>query len=175
MSETNFNFYCTFHPKQETQLRCNRCERPICIKCATHTPTGYRCPECIRSQQKVFVTTKWFDQVIAVLITGVVSFLGSLLTVYLGFYTIFVAMGAGLLSVWAVKKAINNRRSPLLKIVMSATALIASLPPLITWLVAALRDFRLYGSSLAGGLFTIIWYVVYSVIIASNVYYQLRN
>jgi len=172
MSEINNTLYCAFHPKRETQLRCNRCDKPICIKCATHTPTGYRCPACIRSQQKVFVTTRWFDQIISIVITGIVSFLGSLMTLYLGFYTIFIAMGAGLLAVWAVKKAINNRRSPLLKIVMSATAFIASLPPLIYWVVVT---FQVYEYALSGGLFTIIWYLVYSVIITSNIYYQLRR
>ena len=46
MSEINNTLTCTFHPNVETQLRCNRCNKPICIKCAKHTPTGYRCPEC---------------------------------------------------------------------------------------------------------------------------------
>jgi hypothetical protein len=163
MSEINTSLTCAFHPKRETRLRCNRCDRPICIKCATHTPTGYRCQECIRSQQKVFITTKWFDYLIAFAIAGVISLLGSLLSLFLGFYTIFVAMGAGFLIVWAVKKAINNRRSPLLKIVMSATALVASLPPVISWLV------------IGGGFFSLIWYLAYSVIITLNVYYQLRK
>ncbi|TFG48896.1 MAG: hypothetical protein E4H33_03340, partial [Anaerolineales bacterium] len=63
MSDIENTLTCTFHPKRETQLRCNRCEKPICIKCAIHTPTGYRCQECIRSQQKIFVTTKWFDYI----------------------------------------------------------------------------------------------------------------
>ena len=174
MSELNNTLTCTFHPKRETQLRCNRCEKPICIKCATHTPTGYRCPECIRSQQKIFVTTKWFDQVIAFLITGVVSFLGSLITIYLGFYTIFVAMGAGMLSVWLVKKAIKNRRSPRLKIVMSVTAFLASLPPVIILLIITTQQMRQYGYALRGGI-TLIWYLAYSVIITLNIFYQLRN
>ncbi len=170
MSELNNTLTCTFHPKRETQLRCNRCEKPICIKCATHTPTGYRCPECIRSQQKIFVTTKWFDQVIAFLITGVVSFLGS--SIYLGFYTIFIAMGAGMLIIWLVKKAIKNRRSPLLKIVMSVTAFLASLPPLISLLIT-FQEMRQYGYAFSGGI-SLIWYLVYSVIITFNIYYQLR-
>ena len=175
MSEINNSLTCAFHPNRETQLRCNRCNKPICIKCATHTPTGYRCPECIRSQQKVFVTTKWFDSVIAFLITGVISLLGSLITSFLGFYTIFIAMGAGLLAVWVVKKAINNRRSPTLKIVMSITAFIASLPPVIYWIIISLQEMRVYGYALSGGLFSLIWYLAYSVIITANIYYQLRK
>jgi hypothetical protein len=163
MSENETPLTCAFHPKRETSLRCNRCGRPICIKCATHTPTGYRCPECIKSQQKAFVTTRWFDQIIAALITAPVSFLGSWLTVYLGFYTIFVALGAGLLAVWLVKKAIQNRRSPLLKFIMSAAAFIASLlPPALFWLGG-------------GGFYNLIWFLGYSLIITVDIYYQLSR
>lgn len=38
--------FCKRHPKEETTLRCSRCEDPICPKCATLTPVGYRCPSC---------------------------------------------------------------------------------------------------------------------------------
>ena len=172
MSETEKTLTCAFHPKRETQLRCNRCNKPICIQCATHTPTGYRCPECIRSQQKVFVTTKWFDQLIAALITGVIALLGSLLGAYFGFYNIFIAMGAGYLSVLATKKAINNRRSPLLKIVMGATAFLVSLAPAVYYLY---QYYWLTGYGLIGGLYTIIWRLAFSVILTAYIYYQLRN
>ena len=175
MSETHNTLTCTFHPKRETQLRCNRCDRPICIKCANHTPTGYRCPECIRSQQKVFTTTKWFDQIIAFGITGFISFFGSLLTDYVGFFTIFIAMGAGFLAVKAVKKAINNRRSPFLSIVMSTTAFFASLLPIGFWIASMVPYLLEVGLFASGILYSLIWNLVYSVLIASYVYYQLRN
>ena len=175
MSEINTTLTCTFHPKRETQLRCNRCNRPICIKCANHTPTGYRCPECIRSQQKVFITTKWFDYPIAFAITGVISFLGSQLSLFLGFYTIFIAMGAGFLIVWVVKKAINNRRSPLVKIEMIITTFLFSLPPLIAWVIMTVPYIREVGFAASGGIYSLIWYLFYSIIITSYVFYQLRK
>jgi len=177
MSDLDTSLTCTFHPNRETQLRCNRCNRPICIKCAIHTPTGYRCSECIRSQQKVFITTRWFDYLIALFITGVISFLGSWLSYLMfgGIYTIFIALGAGWLAVWIVKKAINNRRSPLLKIVMSVTAFLASLYPLISMIINTNQEIRLYGYALGGGYLFLIWYLAYSVIISSNVYFQLRK
>lgn len=39
--------FCYQHPKVETSLRCNRCNRPICPKCAQRTPVGFRCSECV--------------------------------------------------------------------------------------------------------------------------------
>jgi hypothetical protein len=172
MSEIEFPQTCAFHPKRETQLRCNRCDKPICIQCATHTPTGYRCPECIKSQQKVFITTKWFDHLIAASITGVIALLGSLFGSYLGYVTIFIAMGAGYLTVLLTKKAIKNRRSPLLKYVMSGTALLASMAPAIIYLY---QNYWLLGYGLVGGLYTILWRLAYPVVITGYIYYQLRN
>ena len=40
---------CYRHPGVETGLRCNRCEKPICVQCAKRTPVGFRCPDCIAS------------------------------------------------------------------------------------------------------------------------------
>ena len=172
MSEIENTLTCTFHPKRETQLRCNRCEKPICIKCATRTPTGYRCPECIRSQQKIFITTKWFDQILAGLITAFISYLGSRISLYLGFYTIFIALGAGYLAILLVKKAINNRRSPMLKYVISGSALLGSLLPLV---FSIIRDVLVYGFIFTGGIILMVWPLAYAVIISVYVYIQLKS
>ena len=169
MSELNNTLVCSFHPKRETQLRCNRCSKPICIKCATHTPTGYRCPECIRSQQKVFVTTKWFDQLIAGVITGIIAYLGSMLS-FLGFYSIFIAIGTGYLIVWVVKKAINNRRSPLLKYVMSGTALLISLIPVA---FALFEQFQLFGYLV--DIYSLLWRIGFAAVLSGYIFYQLKN
>ena len=59
---------CYRHPDVETSLRCNRCGKPICTKCAELTPVGYRCPDCVRQQQDKFYTGGNLDYVIAVLV-----------------------------------------------------------------------------------------------------------
>ena len=169
MSEYNNPQVCTFHPKRETLLRCNRCDRPICIKCAIHTPTGYRCPDCIRSQQKIFVTTKWFDHIIAAVLTAVITFVASLLS-FLGFYALFIALGAGFAAVWLVKKAIQNRRSPMLKYVMSGTALIVSLIPT---LLSIVQQFQALGYVF--DYYSLIWKLGFAVIVSGNIFYQLKN
>ena len=46
--------YCVNHPDVETYLRCNKCGRPICPKCAVRTPVGYRCRDCVQAHQQVF-------------------------------------------------------------------------------------------------------------------------
>ena len=39
-AETQF---CYRHPERETYVRCGRCDRPICTKCAMLGPVGMRC------------------------------------------------------------------------------------------------------------------------------------
>lgn len=85
---------------------------------------------------------------------------------------ILIAVGAGYLVVWTVKKAINNRRSPQLKYVMTVSTFLGSIIPVIGILI---RDFRYYGTILGGGLYSMVWYLAYSVILTAYVYYQLRN
>ena len=40
--------YCERHPKNETSIRCGRCEVAICPDCLVHSPVGMRCPDCAR-------------------------------------------------------------------------------------------------------------------------------
>ncbi|NLF50579.1 MAG: hypothetical protein GX577_05535, partial [Leptolinea sp.] len=82
--------FCANHPNRETLLRCNRCEKPICIKCAVKTPTGYRCRECVRSQQKTFETAKTQDYILAFLISGTLSYIGSLVVGFAGFFSLLL-------------------------------------------------------------------------------------
>jgi phage FluMu protein Com len=37
---------CSYHPNVLTRLRCSKCGKPICPRCAVETPVGFRCPEC---------------------------------------------------------------------------------------------------------------------------------
>jgi hypothetical protein len=37
---------CYRHPDRETYIRCGRCDRPICTRCAMQGPVGFRCKNC---------------------------------------------------------------------------------------------------------------------------------
>src|SRR5512140_1228893 len=87
--------YCVNHPNVETSLRCNRCERPICTQCAVLTPTGYRCKDCVRGQQKIFETAQVYDYPLAFIVAAILGFVGSLIASRFGFFTIFLAPIAG--------------------------------------------------------------------------------
>lgn len=38
--------FCYRHPDRETYVRCGRCDRPICSRCAMQGPVGFRCRLC---------------------------------------------------------------------------------------------------------------------------------
>lgn len=161
--------YCENHPHVETTLRCNRCEKPICAKCAVLTETGYRCTECVRSQQKTFDTATTIDYILAVGIAVILAYIGSILSSRIGFFTIFVAPIAGIVIAEAIRRAIRRRRSKrLFQATAAATAFGGILPVLsilaLTGITVGLT-----------GLFFFIWPVVYTVIVTSTVYYRLAG
>ncbi len=107
--------YCANHPGRETHLRCNKCGKPICSSCATPTPVGYRCPECIREHEDVFYTARAIDYVIAAAVAlplGLISgFLASFMAgSFFGFFLIFAGPGAGTLIGRIVLRAVGRRR-----------------------------------------------------------------
>ncbi len=95
MTDEAPKMYCANHPNVETTLRCNKCEKPICARCAILTPTGYRCKECVRGQQKVFETAKWLDYPLIFIVVAILAYLGSMIAFRLGFFIIILAPIAG--------------------------------------------------------------------------------
>ena len=161
--------YCEYHPSTESTLRCNRCERPICAKCAVLTETGYRCKECVREQQKTFDTARSIDYLLAIGIALILAFIGSLIVSRIGFFTIFLAPIAGIVIAEAIRRAINKRRS---KRLFKATAVATA----VGGLLPTLSVLALTGLTIGlGSLFFFIWPVVYTVLVTSTVYYRLAG
>ena len=169
MSEVAAITYCANHPNRETSLRCNRCGKFICAKCAVRTPTGYRCQECVRGQQKNFETAKAADFVIAFIVAAILSAVGGFVATWLGFFTILLAPAAGSVIAGAVRTVTGRRRSPRLFLVAAAGVALGGLyfvlQPL--YMLAVFRD--------PGALFSILWPAVYAGLATSTAYYRLSG
>jgi hypothetical protein len=169
--------FCANHPETETSLRCNRCEKSICSKCAVLTPTGYRCNECIKGQQRVFDTAQTVDYVIAIGLAGILSFIGSLIIPNLGFFTIFLAPGAGIIIAESIRRAIRRRRSKRLFQWTAAAVALGSLLPVLGSLtffaLALLAGEGMRGLGFFG--FNLLWQGVYTFMATSTVYYRLSG
>ena len=110
---------------------------------------------------------------IAVFTAGIFSFLGSLLAVILGFFTIFIAPVVGTITVSVIRRLISNRRSPNLKKVVVGTAVIGSSPLLIIQIIRLISLLSTYGLQAVGSAFSLVWVVVYTGILTSTIYYRL--
>jgi hypothetical protein len=124
--------YCANHPNIETMLRCNRCGKPICTRCAVQTPVGYRCKQCVGQQQAVFYTGGVGDYVIGGLIGlvlgGIAGFLMSLLGAW--FFALILGPTVGIGIAEAVRLAVRKRRSRYLWAAVSGGIVAGSLPAL---------------------------------------------
>jgi hypothetical protein len=166
MIDTTAPTYCANHPGVETTLRCNKCGKPICAKCAVRTPTGYRCKECVRGQQKIFVTAVWYDFVLGFLVAGILSFLASLLmglisgiAGFFGWLIIIVASPtAGIIIAEAVRFTIRKHRSPALFITICVGVVLGVLPAVLINLIS----FNLFGLIFQGIFAFIATPVVYT-------------
>ena len=168
--------YCYVHPNRPTTLRCNRCERPICADDAVLTPTGYRCRECIRSQQKVFDTALWYDYLTAFFVSaigsGIASWLVALISgFFFGLGVLLLAPGAGAVIGNLVLRVIGRRRSRPLFLTAAAGMVAGALPAL---LISGLPLLMGGGRGL-GSLLPAVWEVVYLFMAVPAAYTQISG
>jgi hypothetical protein len=114
--------YCANHPDVETYLRCNKCNKPICLKCAELTEVGYRCKECIREQQNVFYTAMTSDNLIAFAVAAGITFVawpivvlllglvGSVFWILSWILAAFIGGGAGASLAQIIRRSVGKRR-----------------------------------------------------------------
>jgi hypothetical protein len=169
MTETTTEtLYCYVHPNRETSLRCNNCNRPICASCAIRTPTGYRCRECVRGQQKQFDTSEWYDYIIGFVVAALLSAIASFLVTFVGgigflgwFLIAAGAPTAAMAIAEGVRAATRRRRSRALFITVAVGVVIGALPLIL------LQVFT--------NPFGILFQVIYLVIAVPVVYSRLSG
>ncbi len=162
---------CANHPGVATSLRCNKCEKPICAKCAVRTPTGYRCKECMRAHQQsfdaAFNTARWYDYLIALLVPALLSLAVSIGVVFVtflvwGLIVLILAPSAGELIARLTQAALRKRRSRALYRLVAIGVVLGALPVSLFMLIT-------------GGWFILLWEVLYLVIAVPVVYYRISG
>lgn len=104
--------FCHRHPDRETWVRCGRCDRPICPRCAMQGPVGFRCKDC---GKPAFDPLTSFTPVQALAGAGIAlgsGFLVALIAAQVGFLSIFVGYFGGGLVAAAVLRATGDKRGP---------------------------------------------------------------
>jgi B-box zinc finger len=169
MIETSTPIYCANHPGVETSLRCNKCGKPICAKCAIRTPTGYRCKECVRGQLKLFDTAVWYDYLLGFITAAILGFLASLAATlvsglsFIGWILIVVgAPSAGMVIAEGVRLVTRKHRSRALFLTIAAAVVAGALPVIL---------FQLF----TGNFFSLIFQGIYLFIATPVVYTRLSG
>lgn len=152
--------YCANHPHRETHLRCNKCGKPICSSCATPTPVGYRCPECIREHEDIFYTATAIDYVIAAVVTIPLALIAGVLATFIGFWSIFLGAAAGTLIGRIAFRAAGRRRGRWMPQLVAG----------ITILTAVLAYFVIIGGIGLG----LLWMGIYIFAASGSALYQMR-
>ncbi|HET6596290.1 MAG TPA: hypothetical protein VFG81_11735 [Anaerolineales bacterium] len=171
MTETaTETLYCYVHPTRETALRCNNCNRPICAACAVRTPIGYRCRECVKGQQKAFDTSEWYDYITGFVTAALLSSVAAFLVTFIGgigfFGWFLIAAGApsaGVAIAEGVRLVTRKRRSRPLFITVAAGVVLGALPIILAQLM------------FSGGLFGIVFQIIYLVLAVPVVYSRLSG
>jgi hypothetical protein len=162
--------FCTNHPETETTLRCNRCGKPVCVKCVELTEVGYRCKECIRAQQNVFFTAETKDYfvlaivsfVLAAVATPVIELLLGMLGLFFGIIlAVFLGPAVGGAAATIIRRSVGRRRGRYMGLV-GVVAIILGV------------GFGLVAASLVGMRINLIPLAVFLFLSLSTIYATLR-
>lgn len=135
--------YCARHSKRETNIRCGRCDTPICPDCLVHAPVGMRCPDCAKVN-KVPTYDVPFTYILRAIVAGVITafvlsmayrfaagyaiVLGLLgipiLNLLLPYLNMAVIVAIGFAVGEAVSLATNRKRGTTLKVISGSSLLI---------------------------------------------------
>ncbi|MHB8575820.1 MAG: B-box zinc finger protein [Dehalococcoidia bacterium] len=120
------------HPNIETELRCGKCETPICPRCSVQSPVGMRCPACANLRRPVI-----YEVSPDLLLRGIGAAAGVAIAVgvlwayllphALGFFGLFVffpAAGYGWLAAEAMGRVTKRRRGSALQAVVAASCVL---------------------------------------------------
>jgi hypothetical protein len=171
--------YCANHPQVETRLRCNKCGKPICIRCAVRTPVGYRCRECVNAQQRTFYAGfRSSYYLIAAVVALPLSLVAGWFTPQLGWYAILLGpvVGGGIAE--AARWAIGRKRGQYTWLVVCGSIVVGALPTLLLSLLAfagLMASAPGVLASLAGGLVRLLWVGIYLLTAVGAAYARLRT
>jgi len=120
--------YCARHPDTETNLRCGKCEQPICPKCLVQTPVGARCPNCAATKRLPVYTIPAMSYARAVAAGFVTaSALGAVwpFIPYGGFLWLLIAMGIGYAIGEVVSLSVNRKRGIGLQVIAGSSMMLS--------------------------------------------------
>ena len=159
--ETQDDVRCCPNQVGPASLRCYKCGKPICPKCAVRTPVGYSCRDCVRQHQRAFDTAEWYDYPVAAVLSAIAGGLGGLVVSFVGFFVILIAPAIGAGTAEIVRFAVRRRRARYLGWAAGAGFAFGALAlPGCSFLFSLFSG----GTAGLGGLFILLWPLIYVVL-----------
>lgn len=154
MDETQDDImYCAKHSKTPTNVRCGRCDTPVCPRCLVFAPVGVRCRDCGKPtklpQYQVSLPLLLRALAASLAVGGAGGVALYFAWTYLGgFFYLIAAAGVGYVVSEATSFAAQRKRGPALGSV-AAFGTVAGHAPLIFLLGGAIPVFILLGAVIA--------------------------
>jgi len=111
----------------ETLLRCQKCGKPICPKCAVRHPVGLRCHEHGAAAKSVLYNVRVTDYVIAGAIGLILASAAGALVSHLLFFPILLGSATGSFVAATMSRAVRYKRGIGLQIVAGACIVLGAL------------------------------------------------
>jgi hypothetical protein len=159
---------CSNHPNRRTNLRCNKCGKPVCSKCVRPTPVGYRCKECIREHEGSFFNATWLEYLIAAAVAFPLGLISGFIAGYLSWLVIFFAAFAGSLIGRIVFQAVRRRRGRWMPHLVASAVIVGGLIPAFSSILALFFG----GASFA--MINLLFIGIYVVVATGAAFYQMK-
>lgn len=96
-----------------TTLRCAKCSRPLMVKDAKRTPTGYVCPYYVKARVATFYNAGWIDYLPVIVIALIGGVIAGIVMRAVGGFILFApvvggAVGAGVAEV--IRRVMKGKR-----------------------------------------------------------------
>jgi hypothetical protein len=120
---------CSRHPNVETNLRCSKCETPICPRCMVYTPVGPRCPECAAVKRTPIYDVSPTHYARALGAGLGVAIVGGFIWAFVGgfafMFSFLIALGLGYAVGEAISTVVNRKRGLGLQVIAGVSVLVA--------------------------------------------------
>jgi hypothetical protein len=128
--------HCYRHPDRETYVRCGRCDRPICTRCAMQGPVGFRCKNCGTLANDPLTTFRPTQLALGLAIATIGGIAIAMVTGFTGWFGIIIAFFGGGIIAETVTRTIGFKRGPkMIAIVMGGIIVGSIVGSLLGWSV----------------------------------------
>jgi hypothetical protein len=179
--EYNVAMECYRHKRVETNVRCGKCDKPICPKCMISGPAGMRCPDCASLRSTALYQIHPARLVLATVVALIVGTLGAFAVSMVNFFVIFVGPIYGGIVAEAVLRCSGRKRGPILEVIGVGSIVVGYLLVLLPTIIAmfvptpvAAAPNPVAGAALAWGISGIVWHLIGAALAISTCYGRLK-